>query len=226
MFQNGAHRKAVMSLRGEVSHLTEAQELEFAQLLLPGKPDDHRPRENPIANETGNPSATDNPTDDPECDDAPAPQAHPAMRGVRFARMTGPGKSGFRPEHFSCMLKCKKRREVRRLEKALREAEEMALQGTLPPAGWAWVMDSRLVFIAKKGSKTPRPIRVGEIWRRLISKHLLFRFETKVRQAMVKASQFWCLDAWWDRSLDPCAGDPRSRDQGRPGLRHVGMHRH
>ena len=74
MFQNGAHRKAVMSFRGEVSHFTEAQELEFAQLLLPAKPEDHRPRENPAAKETGNPNATDNPTDDPECDDAPAPR--------------------------------------------------------------------------------------------------------------------------------------------------------
>ena len=88
------------------------------------------------------------------------------------------------------MLKCKKRRQVQRLETTICEAEAMALQGTLPPAGWAWVTESRLVFIAKKGSKTPRPIRVGEIWRRLISKHLLFRFETKIRKVMVNASQF------------------------------------
>ena len=105
MSQNGEHRKAVLSLRGEVSHLTEAQELEFARLLLPTKPKGYRPREDPTANVTSDPNTTDNLTDDPECDDAPAPHAHPAMQGVRFARMTGPGKSGFRPEHLSCMLK-------------------------------------------------------------------------------------------------------------------------
>ena len=153
MSQNGAHRKAVMSLRGEVSHLTEAQELEFAQLLLPGKPEDYRSPAR--VTETRNPDVTEDPVDDPECDDAPEPEAHPAMRGVRFARMTGPGKSGFRPEHLSGMLKCKKRREVRRLEKALSEAEAMALRGALPPAGWAWIMDSRLVFIAKRVAKPP-----------------------------------------------------------------------
>ena len=71
MSQNGAHRKAVMSLRGEVSHLTEAQELEFAQLLLPGKPKDYRPP--PRANKTSDPDATEDPTDDPECDEAPVP---------------------------------------------------------------------------------------------------------------------------------------------------------
>ena len=73
MSQNGAHRKAVMSLRGEVSHLTEAQELEFAQLLLPAKPEGYRPREDLTANVTRDPNTTDNLTDDPECDDALAP---------------------------------------------------------------------------------------------------------------------------------------------------------
>ena len=130
MSQNGAHRKAVMSLRGEVSHLTVAQELEFAQLLLPGKPEGHRPPA--CGTETRNLDATGDPTDDPECDDAPEPEAHPAMRGVRFARMTGLGKSGFRLEPLSCMLKCKKRREVRRLDKTISEAEAMAIRNALP----------------------------------------------------------------------------------------------
>ena len=155
MSQNGAHRKAVMSLRGEVSHLTENEELEFAQLLIPGKPEGGGP---PVrGTETKSIAAAGDPTDDPECDDAPEPESHPAMRGVRFARLTGPGKSGFRPEHFSCMLKCKKRREVKRLEKAISDAEAMALKGVLPPAGWSWIMDSRLVFIANTGSKIPDP---------------------------------------------------------------------
>ena len=51
-------------------------------------------------------------------------------------------------------------------------------------------MNSRLVYIAKKTGSVPRPIRVGEIWRRLISKHLLHRHETKVRKVMVEAAQF------------------------------------
>ena len=52
------------------------------------------------------------------------------------------------------------------------------------------MMNSRLVYIAKKTGSVPRPIRVGEIWRRLISKHLLHRHEAKVRRVMVEATQF------------------------------------
>ena len=38
MSQNGAHRKGIQSLRGEVARFTIEQELEFAHLLLPDKP--------------------------------------------------------------------------------------------------------------------------------------------------------------------------------------------
>ena len=82
--------------------------------------------------------------DDPELDAAPPPELHRPMQGVKFARMTGPGKSGFRPEHISAMLRNKKRRAVNGLSKAISEAETMALNGTLPPAGWSWIMDSPL----------------------------------------------------------------------------------
>ena len=52
------------------------------------------------------------------------------------------------------------------------------------------MLNSRLVYIAKKIGSVPRPIRVGEIWKRLISKHLLHRHEAKVRRVMVEAAQF------------------------------------
>ena len=51
-------------------------------------------------------------------------------------------------------------------------------------------MGSRRIYIAKKSGAVPRPIRVGEIWRRLISKHLLHRHETRMRQCMIEACQF------------------------------------
>ena len=51
-------------------------------------------------------------------------------------------------------------------------------------------MDSRLVYIAKQSGTVPTPTRVGEIWRRLISKHLLHRHEAKVRRVMVEACQY------------------------------------
>ena len=52
------------------------------------------------------------------------------------------------------------------------------------------MINSRLVYIAKKTGSVPRRIRVGEIWRRLISKHFLHRHEAKVRRVMVEAAQF------------------------------------
>ena len=71
MSQNGAHRKAVMSLRGEVSHLTEKQELEFAQLLLPDKLEC---RDQPLRGaRIGKPVAVDDPSGNPEQNDAPEP---------------------------------------------------------------------------------------------------------------------------------------------------------
>ena len=102
MSQNGAHRKAVMSLRGEMCHLTEKQELEFAQLLVPDKPECS---DQPLRRaKTDCPAAVNGSAGDHDRNGAPEPELHPAMRGVRFARPTGPGKSGFRLEHLSGML--------------------------------------------------------------------------------------------------------------------------
>ena len=35
-----------------------------------------------------------------------------------------------------------------------------------------WITDSRVVFLRKPGTDTPRPIRVGELWRRVVAKGL------------------------------------------------------
>ena len=112
------------------------------------------------------------------------------MACVRFASTTGPGPSGFRPEHLAAMLTCNRRRAVNRLLQAIAEAQNLAAAGALPADGWSWIMDSRLILIAKKSGTVPRPIRVGEILKHLIAKHLLHRFESKVLQSMIEACQF------------------------------------
>ena len=188
MSQCCAHRKGIQSLRGEVARLTTEQQLIYAHLLLPDEPERTEPplrkqKLDDLDNRADH--DMDHEQDATPCQDLPSP-----MKGVKFARMTGPGPSGFRPEHLAAMLKSKRRRAVNRLLRAIGEAETMAANGTLPPAGWAWIMNSRLVYIAKKTGSVPRPIRVGEVWRRLISKHFLHRNETKVRKVMVDAAQF------------------------------------
>ena len=55
--------------------------------------------------------------------------------------------------------------------RAITEVQNFVVSGTLPPEGWSWIMESRFVFIAKKSGVVSRPIQLGEIWRRLISKH-------------------------------------------------------
>ena len=112
------------------------------------------------------------------------------MAGVRFASMTGPWLSGSRPEHLAAMLKCNRRRSVNRLIRAIAEISESCHRWVLLARSWSWIMDSHFIFIAKKTGTVPRPIRFGEIWRRFISKHLLHRFEFKVRQSMIEACSF------------------------------------
>ena len=42
-------------------------------------------------------------------------------------------------------------------------------RGTLPTSAH-WLTDSRVVFLRKPGTDQPRPIRVGELWRRVVAK--------------------------------------------------------
>ena len=42
---------------------------------------------------------------------------------------------------------------------------------TLPPSAH-WITDTRVVFLRKLGTDTPRPIRVGGVWRRVVAKGL------------------------------------------------------
>ena len=64
----------------------------------------------------------------------------------------------------------------------------MAAAGALPPESWQWMLDSTLVSAAKRSGTLPRPVRVGELWRRLISKHMLHKIEAKVSQVMLEAN--------------------------------------
>ena len=134
---------------GQVAQLSQAQQLLYANLLLPGAPDDLQP---PLQRQrVDDPAALIAPEDyDLDPDTASSQEIPNPMAGVRFASMTGPGPSGFRPEHVAAMLTCNRRRVVNRLMRAISEAQNFAAAGTLLAEGWAWVMDSRLIYIAKK----------------------------------------------------------------------------
>jgi hypothetical protein len=58
-----------------------------------------------------------------------------------------------------------------RLRRALAGVLSLASGGLLPES-CRWILDSRLIFLQKQKGPKPRPIRVGEVWRRLIAKRV------------------------------------------------------
>ena len=127
----------------------------------------------------------------------------PALAGVRFKALSAPGPSGARPEHLRDMLQCGRRRVTNRLLRALPATQAFAKAGSLPPA-WKWVLRTRLIFLRKKQGPKPRPLRVGELWRRVIAKHLLAaeaaaccpppdKCSSSVTEAVWKASKNTCV---------------------------------
>ena len=51
-------------------------------------------------------------------------------------------------------------------------------------------MRTRLVYLQKRRGKKPRPVRVGELWRRLMAKNKLAKAAPRVHQAMLQSHQY------------------------------------
>ena len=103
--------------------------------------------------------------------------------------MSAAGPSGMRPEHLREMVAVRDKRCAQTLLGSLVKFVGAATQGNLPEAA-RWILDSRLVFLAKKNGPAPRPIRVGELWRRLVAKRLVDDNRKKVQQLCKAARQF------------------------------------
>ena len=173
----GAYRKAIQGLEAAAARLSAAEEAAFAEELLPNPGRERRERRPLRRPPSAVPEAVD-------ADDLPKP-----LEGVRFAPKSGPGPSGRRPEHIRDMLSCSRRRVVNRLLAAIAAAEAMAERGDLPNS-WRWVLKTRLVFLKKKTGAVPRPVRIGEVWRRVLAKHALSKHLPRVREIMLAAHQF------------------------------------
>eukprot|EP00973_Karenia_brevis_P086824 12041250-Karenia_brevis.AAC.1 len=77
-----------------------------------------------------------------------------------------------RPEHINEMLGVRQRPLANGLLTAISNLRSLGAQGTLPHCA-RWILDSRLTFLRKKSGPKPRPIRIGEVWRRIIAKGLV-----------------------------------------------------
>ena len=197
----GAYRKAVQRLTTSVATFSPREELRWAQELLPDRAREPRPRQPPpealgvppprLQSGPQHMTCVPEPTDvEPNAPRGDGGQEPPKpLDGVRFAPESAPGPSGRRPEHLRDLLGCTRRRSVNRLLRALAETERLADRGLLPRC-WNWLLGSRLVFLHKRSGSKPRPVRVGEVLRRMIAKRSLHQQLPKIRQAMLDAHQY------------------------------------
>ena len=111
-----------------------------------------------------------------------------ALSGVRFGALSGAGPSGMRPEHLQSALLTSRRSVSARLLRAIAALVLAAKQGNLP-AKSHWLTQSRLVYLRKPDTETPRPIRVGEVWRRLIGKRILADHRDDLEELFLRARQ-------------------------------------
>ena len=79
-----------------------------------------------------------------------------------------------------------------------------------------WILRTRLVYIGKKDSTKPRPLRVGEVLRRMVAKYLLARHQSAIVKRMLRCRQFGvslpggteCLIHWRETVIAEISSDP------------------
>ena len=111
-----------------------------------------------------------------------------ALGGVRFPALSGAGPSGMRPEHLNEALLTRRRAVCSRLLRAVAALVKAGRAGQLPEAT-RWILQSRVVFLRKPGTATPRPIRVGEFWRRVIAKRLVHDSRLRLQRIVAQHRQ-------------------------------------
>ena len=168
----GAYSKAAASLQTDVADLEDKKQLEWAEKLLP--------------NSTRPDAARAHSTEPP--DEVEASRGY-ALAGVHFRAMSAPGPSGARPEHLREFVAVRNRRIASRLLQAISKFVDAATAGYLT-IDTRWILDSRLVFLKKKNSNTPRPVRVGELLRRVVAKRMVESNRTNIKEECFKARQF------------------------------------
>ena len=103
--------------------------------------------------------------------------------------MSAPGPSGMRPEHLRELVAVRDRRVANALLAAIGRFVEAAATGSLCDAA-RWMLFSRLVFLRKKSGPAPRPIRIGELWRRVVAKRMVDANREIIQQICLSARQF------------------------------------
>ena len=172
--REGAYRKAVMSLTSDLAQLSAGEERTWADKLLPCSARPHN-------------ACVATPPAPRQAGEGRAPPRR-ALEGVRFAALSAPGPSGARPEHLRDALAARPRAAATRLYQAVSALHAAALAGDLPECA-RWILASRLVYLKKKNGE-PRPVRVGELWRRIVAKRLAHDLRQAAQAIFLNARQF------------------------------------
>jgi len=75
------------------------------------------------------------------------------LDGVRYAKLTAPGPSGFRPEHLKDLLSVPRIRDVNHYRRSLAALHATMAVGLLPDAA-RWLTRTRLIWQRKKRWQT------------------------------------------------------------------------
>lgn len=172
----GAYGKAVSSLTADLADLSHEDQRRWGHILLPGSSDPTVALSSHV-----NLSMRETQGDD----ERPRKRT---LAGVKFKALSAPGPSGARPEHMRELLALRARHISGPLFRALQELIEIAISGQLCSAA-RWILHSRVVFLRKKSGTTPRPIRVGELWRRVIAKRLIADQRGRIQEFCLRVRQ-------------------------------------
>ena len=174
LVSEGAYSKAVTSLTSDLAELTEVDQERWAHKLLPRStyPD-------AVISSSPNNGADDSETSVLE---------GRALAGVRFRALSAPGPSGFRPEHLRELIAIRDRRCTGALFVSIASFIGVAIAGKLCKEA-RWILDSRLIYLRKKTGSIPRPIRIGQVWRRVIAKRLIEANRDAIQKFCLKVRQ-------------------------------------
>ena len=159
----GAYRKAVQTMTGEHAQMSAFDEAKWAAELIP-------PSQTPALAHSGmlvdqqdaNLGSSALTGMDPLENDHP-------LKDARFACLTAPGPTGTRAEHAKECMGIKQRPLANRLARAMLRVQIAAKEGRLGPQA-RWLTRTKLMYLKKKGSVKPRPVRIGEFLRAAMAK--------------------------------------------------------
>ncbi len=129
----------------------------------------------------------DNGADSQQSSDSYSDIEHP-LRGVRFAALKAPGRSGTRPEHLSEILGVKRKRVANRALRALGKVLDVIERGMLVEEA-RWITDTRSMFLEKKDGGA-RPIKIGEVLRVAAAKRILAKASSRLRPHLAQMRQW------------------------------------